>query len=64
MRASRSIWAFIGQPGQGINYRPGTWHHPLVVLDEPAQFAMLVWEDGGKEDCVEWRLPQPAIVTG
>ncbi len=56
--------AFIGQPGQGINYRPGTWHHPLVVLDGPAHFAMLVWEDGTQQDCVEWRLPAPLIVTG
>ena len=56
--------AFIGAPGQGINYHAGIWHHPLVVLDEPAQFAMLVWEDGGKDDCVEWPLPQPVIVTG
>jgi ureidoglycolate lyase len=56
--------AFVCSPGQGINYRPGTWHHPLVVLDEPAQFAMLVWEDGTKDDCVEWPLPQPVIVTG
>ena len=56
--------AFIGLPGQAINYHAGTWHHPLVVLDAPAQFAMLVWEDGGKEDCVVSQLKQPEIVTG
>ena len=59
-----ALKAFICLPGQGINYHAGTWHHPLVVLDEPAQFAMLVWEDGTREDCVEWPLPQPLIVTG
>lgn len=56
--------AFICTPGQAINYHAGTWHHPLVVLDAPAQFAMLVWEDGGMEDCVVYPLPQPEIVTG
>jgi ureidoglycolate lyase len=55
--------AFICRPGQGINYHAGTWHHPLVVLDTPAQFAMLVWEDGTKDDCVEWPLPQPLMVS-
>ncbi|MBS1149610.1 MAG: allA [Myxococcaceae bacterium] len=56
--------AFIGEPGQAINYHPGIWHHPLVVLDSPAQFAMLVWEDGSTEDCVLFPLTQPQLVTG
>ena len=56
--------AFICLPGQAINYHPGTWHHPLVVLDAPAQFAMLVWEDGSKEDCVVHPLTDREIVTG
>ncbi len=55
--------AFIVRPGQAINYRAGVWHHPLVVLDAPAQFAMLVWEDGGKEDCEIFQLPEPVTVT-
>ena len=56
--------AFVCSPGQGVNYHAGTWHHPLVALDGPAQFAMLVWEDGTKEDCVVWQLPAPISVTG
>ncbi len=56
--------AFIVKPGQAINYRTGVWHHPLVVLDAPAQFAMLVWEDGGKEDCVFFQLLVPLTITG
>lgn len=56
--------AFICLPGQGINYRPNIWHHPLVVLDAPAQFAMLVWEDDSKEDCLVFAFPEPQIVTG
>lgn len=56
--------AFIAVPGQGINYHADIWHHPLVVLDAPAQFAMLVWEDGSREDCVVARLAEPEIITG
>jgi len=50
------IEAFVCGPGQGINYHRGTWHHPMAVLDAPAEFAMLVWEDGTPADCVERRL--------
>ncbi len=58
------LMAFIATAGQGINYHAGTWHHPLVVLDAPAQFAMLVWEDGSKEDCVVHALEPRVTVTG
>jgi ureidoglycolate lyase len=57
------LLAFTCEPGQGINYHPGVWHHPLVVLDGPAQFVMLVWEDRSREDCIVHQLPQPQIVT-
>ena len=59
-----ALKAFICLPGQAINYHAGTWHHPLVVLDGPAQFAMLVWEDGSRDDCVVVQLPEPQRVTG
>jgi ureidoglycolate lyase len=48
--------AFVCGPGQGISYRVGIWHHPIVALDAPAELAMLAWEDGGPEDCVEVSL--------
>jgi ureidoglycolate lyase len=43
--------AFLCEPGQGINYACGTWHHPMVALDTPADLAMLAWEDGSTGDC-------------
>lgn len=48
--------AFVCQPGQGVAYDAGTWHHPMVALDAPGEFAMLAWEDGTALDCEVRRL--------
>ena len=50
------VEAFVCGPGQGVNYHRGTWHHPIIALDAPAEFAMLAWEDGSVGDCVERTL--------
>ncbi len=45
--------AFIAQPGQGVNFARGTWHHPLVAL---ADSDFLVIDRGaadGTTDCEE-----------
>lgn len=57
------LQAFVCVAGQGINYAPGTWHHPMVALDTDGEFAMLVWEDQSALDCVEWQLPASVEVT-
>lgn len=59
-----NVVAFSGGPGQAIVYRPGTWHMPLITLgDEPADFVMLVWEDGTREDCIVANVVPPIEVT-
>lgn len=50
---TEKVRAFLCGPHEGINYLAGTWHHPIVVLDAPAEFAMLIWEDGTGGDCEE-----------
>ena len=55
--------AFVCLPGQGVAYAPGTWHHPMVALDAPGEFAMLAWEDGGARDCEVRELGQSIRVT-
>jgi ureidoglycolate lyase len=55
--------AFVCGPGQGVNYRPGVWHHPIIALDGPADFVMLAWEDGTARDCEERPLAAPLLVT-
>lgn len=42
--------AFLAGPGQGITYGIGTWHHPLTVLDRPAELAVVMWRDGTAGD--------------
>lgn len=42
--------AFIAHGGQGVTYRPNTWHHGLTVLDRPARFAIFMWRDGTAGD--------------
>lgn len=53
---------FLAQHGQGVNYRCGTWHHPLIVLNEIGDF--LVIDRGGEgNNCDEVHLPQPFIIA-
>jgi len=53
-----TLRVFIATRNQGITYKPGVWHHPLVALDEETQFACLVWEDGTSGDCKVKELKQ------
>ena len=48
---------FVAAPGQGVNYAPGTWHHPLIAIDADTDFAVI--DRGGPQadrDCDEVRL--------
>lgn len=47
-----SARAFVASGAQGVSYRPGVWHHPMIALDAPIDFTCLVWEDGSDGDCV------------
>ncbi|MGE3995789.1 MAG: ureidoglycolate lyase [Variibacter sp.] len=42
--------AFLASGHQGVTYGADVWHHPFVVLDQPAQFAVATWKDGSSED--------------
>ena len=33
--------AYITDGSQGVNYRAGTWHHPLLTLESPSDFAVI-----------------------
>jgi len=47
--------AFVLERGQGVNYRPGTWHHVLLTLEAPGDF--LVIDRGGiGHNCDEFHI--------
>lgn len=54
--------AFFVDRGRGINFRRGTWHHPLIALDRVSDF--LVLDRGGAgANCDEVALPQSWILS-
>jgi ureidoglycolate lyase len=42
--------AFVVPGGTAITYAAGSWHHPMIALDRPACFSVLMWRDGTPED--------------
>lgn len=47
---------FLAAHGEGVNYRTGTWHHPLIAL---AAGDFLIVDRGGEGDnCDEANLPR------
>ncbi len=59
---------FLARSGQGVNYRRGTWHHPLIALARTGDF--LVVDRGGPGDnCDEsrldgaWRIDASAVAA-
>lgn len=56
-----TMQAFLVGGATGVSYRPGVWHHPMLVLDDACDFACFVFEDGSAEDCLV--VPLPATVA-
>jgi ureidoglycolate lyase len=46
-----TLAAFVASGTQGVSYRPGVWHHPMIALDGEIDFACFAWEVGGEGDC-------------
>jgi len=58
-----AIRCFQATGRQGVNYRPGTWHHPLLALDTVSEF--LVADQAGPAgaaDCEEFALDHLRLV--
>ena len=36
-----SIRAFVTNGAQGVNYRRGTWHHPVIALNAPGELLVV-----------------------
>lgn len=57
-----SAVALLAEAGIGINYHAGTWHYPLVALDQGGDFLMMMAQGGGDQDCEIALLPAPLRV--
>ncbi|MEW7119297.1 ureidoglycolate lyase [Acinetobacter nosocomialis] len=56
------LCAFISNGKQSINYRAGTWHHPLLTFEAPSDFAV-VDRIGGGANCDVFQFPHPIKIT-
>ena len=55
--------AFYAEHGQGVQYHRGTWHHPLIALDDGGDF-LIVDRVGAGDNCEEVRLAQEWVIAG
>lgn len=54
----KAIRVFLAQPGQGVNYHPGTWHHFCLALEAESDF-LVVDRIGQGNNCDELLLKKP-----
>ena len=47
-----TLAAFTVPQGLAISYRSDTWHTGMASLDRVGRFAMVIYEDGSKDDCI------------
>ncbi|MFQ5439070.1 MAG: ureidoglycolate lyase [Paracoccaceae bacterium] len=59
--APESCRAFLCGGGQGVNYRAGVWHHPLLVLSREQDF-VVVDRAGAGDNLQEVRFDRPCRV--
>ena len=45
---------FIANKNQGVNYFPGTWHHPLITLEEKQDFMIVDRQSGIDNNLIEF----------
>ena len=55
--------AFLAANGQGVNYRRGCWHHPLIALDRESDF-LVVDRGGTGVNCEEVSLSVRCRIEG
>ena len=53
--------AFLARGDQGVNFRKGTWHHPLLALERESDF-LVVDREGDDDNCDEVALEQAWVI--
>jgi len=59
--APEDLRAFETNGRQGINYRRGTWHMPLIALESGQQF-LVIDRAGGGANCDQHILDEPVML--
>jgi ureidoglycolate lyase len=57
----QALRAFVVAPGQGVNLAPGTWHHPLLALQDGDFLVIERRSPDGQNDCEVRPLTQPEV---
>lgn len=61
---AEDIRVFLARADQGVNYAAGTWHHPLLALEQVCDF-LVIDRAGPGHNCTERALDAPVrIVLG
>lgn len=58
----RAIRAFAAAPNQGVNYRRGVWHHPLIALGQISDFLVIDRAGDGENLTIE-SLAEPLEIV-
>ena len=57
-----SLRAFLAHGRQGVNYKRGVWHHPLLAIDKETDF-IVVDRGGDGENCDEFFFPEDINIS-
>lgn len=58
---SDDLRLFRAEGRQGVNYRAGTWHHPVLALEEVSDF-LVIDRGGDGANCDEIYFDDPDII--
>jgi ureidoglycolate lyase len=60
--ASADLRAFASDGHQGVNYRPGTWHMPLIAFEAGQEF-LVIDRAAGEANCDVHRLEERVVLV-